>query len=65
MIIHGVQDQEVGIHHGKELHDAVPEEFRTPPWWVPDRGHNDITDGRTKLLEYIERVKSFLNRLDE
>lgn len=65
MIIHGAQDQEVGIHHGKELFQAVPEEFRRPPWWVPDRGHNDITDGRSKLVEYIERLKSFFNGLDD
>jgi len=65
MIIHGVQDQEVGIHHGKELYEAVPEELRRSPWWVADRGHNDITDGRAKLVEYIERLKSFFNGLDD
>merc|ERR550539_2350759 len=49
MIIHGVLDQEVHISHGKALHDAVPENYQRNPWWVRDRGHNDITEGRAKL----------------
>jgi len=65
MIIHGMMDVEVPFSHGKSLHDAVPEEFRRSPWWVKDRGHNDITEGRAKLLEYIHRLKTFFQGLDE
>jgi len=64
MIIHGARDEEVNISHGQSLHEAVPEDLRREPWWVPDRGHNDITDGRTKMVEYIERLRLFLNSLD-
>mmetsp|Transcript_27053 Transcript_27053/g.56651 ORF Transcript_27053/g.56651 Transcript_27053/m.56651 type:complete len:389 (+) Transcript_27053:269-1435(+) len=65
MVIHGVLDQEVDISHGRDMHEAVPEEFRRDPWWVPDRGHNDITEGRGKLAEYLQRLRAFLRGLDE
>ena len=64
MVIHGCLDQEVDISHGKQMHDAVPSEFQRDPWWVPDRGHNDITEGRGKLAEYIQRLRSFVQSLD-
>lgn len=64
MVIHGVLDEEVHFSHGKGLHDAVPDECKRNPWWVRDRGHNDITDGRPKLIEYIQRLKSFLESLE-
>jgi len=64
MIIHGVLDEEVHISHGRALHDAVPENQKRNPWWVSDRGHNDITEGRVKLIEYIQRLKGFFESLD-
>lgn len=64
MIIHGELDEEVPITHGKSLYDAVRESCRRPPWWVPGRGHNDITDGRNNLIEYINRVTRFMDSLD-
>ncbi len=64
MVIHGALDEEVHISHGKALHDAVPENLRRSPWWVRDRGHNDITDGRAKLIEYVQRLKSFFESLE-
>ncbi len=64
MIIHGVLDEEVHISHGKALHDAVPEQYQRNPWWVRDRGHNDITEGRSKLIEYVQRLKGFLDSLE-
>lgn len=64
MIIHGMLDEEVNFSHGKSLYEAVPEDLRRTPWWVKDRGHNDITDGRTKLLEYIQRLKGFFDSLE-
>jgi abhydrolase domain-containing protein 17 len=64
MIIHGRLDQEVDMNHGIDMHKAVPTPHRRPPWWVPDRGHNDITEGRGKLAEYIRRLRQFLDSLD-
>ena len=63
MIIHGVLDEEVDISHGQELHRAVPSNFQRDPWWVSDRGHNDITDGPGKLAEYVRRIRGFLSSL--
>jgi fermentation-respiration switch protein FrsA (DUF1100 family) len=65
MLIHGQLDQEVDISHGLDLHRAVPSQFQRHPWWVKDRGHNDITEGPGKLAEYIRRVRSFMNCLEE
>ena len=63
MIIHGMMDEEVGFHHGQALHEAVPEKFKRDPWWVQDRGHNDITEGRAKVLQYIQKLKLFFESL--
>jgi abhydrolase domain-containing protein 17 len=63
MVIHGKLDEEVSLSHGKSLHEAVPEEYKRDPWWVPDRGHNDITEGPGKLAAYIEKLRSFLTTL--
>ena len=63
MILHGRLDQEVPIQHGMDLHQAVPARLRREPWWVPDRGHNDLTEGPGKLAEYIRRLRVFLNGL--
>lgn len=65
MIIHGRLDQEVEMSHGLDLHRAVARELQREPWWVPDRGHNDITDGPGKLAEYVRRVRRFLISLDD
>ncbi|CAM9755912.1 unnamed protein product, partial [Sphacelaria rigidula] len=50
--------------HGKGIYEAVPEELRRRPWWVRDRGHNDICDGRRHLREYYSRLKGFLKDLE-
>jgi hypothetical protein len=63
MVLHGCLDQEVDVSHGQVLHDAVPERYQRPPWWVPDRGHNDLTDGPGRLAEYIRRLRTFLDHL--
>lgn len=63
MIIHGVLDEEVDISHGQDLQRAVPTNLQRDPWWVADRGHNDITDGPGKLAEYVRRVRTFLNSI--
>lgn len=64
MIIHGKLDEEVNVSHGVSLHQAVPDEFKRDPWWVTDRGHNDITEGPGKLAAYIEKLRGFLGSLD-
>ena len=64
-IIHGELDEEVDISHGKALYNAVPEDCRYTPWWVPDRGHNDITEGRSKVKEYLEKMKAFIQCLND
>lgn len=63
-IIHGRLDQEVDISHGQEMYHAIPSQYKREPWWVRDRGHNDITDGPGKLGEYIRRLRQFLLSLD-
>lgn len=65
MIIHGKMDEEVTCSHGEDLYNATPEELRRDPWWVPDRGHNDITEGQGKMAEYIRRLRAYLNSLEE
>jgi len=63
-IIHGVQDEEVDISHGHSLYEAVDPIFKRDHWWVPDRGHNDITEGPGKMAEYIRRLRAFIQSLD-
>lgn len=63
-IIHGKQDEEVSFQHGVALQMAVREDCRTDPWWVPDKGHNDIVDG-PGIVEYIQRLNRFVRSLDD
>lgn len=46
------------------LQAAVPEDCRTDPWWVPDKGHNDIVDG-PNIVEYIQRLNRFVRSLSD
>jgi len=64
MVIHGQLDAEVDVAHGVALHNAVKPDCRRDPWWVPDRGHNDITDGPGKMSEYVRRLKAYLSQLE-
>ena len=64
MVIHGKLDEEVSVSHGKAMHNAVPVHLRREPWWVPDRGHNDITEGPGKMAEYLRKLRMFLMSLD-
>ena len=56
-VIHGEEDSEVRVFHGKQLYEAVPPEFQTEPWWVPERGHNDLLQNNEK--EFFARLKRF------
>ncbi len=64
MVIHGRLDEEVDGSHGVAMHQAVPNHLKRDPCWVPDRGHNDITEGPGKLAEFIGRLRAFLVTLD-
>ena len=57
-IIHGDADQEVTVSHGLGLQEKVPEAHKTPPWWVRDRGHNDIL--RDNEEEFFKRMMAYL-----
>ncbi len=62
-IIHGKKDQEVAFEHGVALQAAVPDECKTDPWWVGNKGHNDVIDGNN-IVEYIQRLNRFVRHLD-
>ncbi|KAL7445690.1 hypothetical protein ACHAXH_009089 [Discostella pseudostelligera] len=62
-IIHGKKDQEVAFEHGLALQAAVPEEYKTDPWWVSNKGHNDVVDGNN-IVDYIQRLNRFVRHLD-
>lgn len=62
-ILHGIKDEEVDIRHSLALQEAVPEDYKSEPWWVPNRGHNDITEGSAGMANYIAKVNEFLDTL--
>jgi len=57
-IIHGLEDLEVPVNHGKTLYDTVPDKFKYQPWYVPNRGHNNVIIGNER--EYFRRLTDFL-----
>ena len=63
-IIHGKKDVEVAVEHGVALQAAVPDDCKTEPWWVPEKGHNDIVDG-PGVVQYIQRLNRFVRSLDD
>ena len=53
-VIHGEADTKLELHHGKDC-EKVPERHRTQPWWVPNRGHNDVLlDNEEEFFENEE-----------
>ena len=64
-VIHGVADEEVHWSHGLGLYEALMPENKSDPWWVPDRGHNDICEDPSSRAEYYERMRGFLKQLEE
>ena len=63
-IIHGKKDVEVPMEHGMALQANVPDDCKRDPWWVEDRGHNDICDGGEMMREYVRRWEIFVKSLD-
>lgn len=41
-IVHGTQDEVVPFWHGQELFLALPQAWRSKPFWVEGAGHNNI-----------------------
>eukprot|EP00922_Rhytidocystis_sp_ex-Travisia-forbesii_P055164 GHVS01081698.1.p1 GENE.GHVS01081698.1~~GHVS01081698.1.p1 ORF type:complete len:465 (-),score=35.47 GHVS01081698.1:761-2155(-) len=59
LVLHGTEDEEVRLEHGKALHEAAPNAVE--PWWVSGAGHNDIEvhwrhEYFSKLQEFIMTV---------
>ena len=60
-VIHGDRDMEVPVNHGISLQDRVPFQYRTEPYFVPNKGHNDILMGNEdaffqRLNKYFDTV---------
>ncbi|OQS07431.1 hypothetical protein THRCLA_00542 [Thraustotheca clavata] len=60
LIIHGDKDVEINISHGKGLYEALPENCKVQPYWVPNRGHNDIGESHECRAEYMARLREYL-----
>ena len=59
MVIHGLEDEEIGVDHGIQLSNAANARWEgVQHWWVKDRGHNDVTENN--MVEYIHKLSSFL-----
>lgn len=58
LVIHGEDDEEVTVNHGKSIQNNVPEQFRTTPLYVRGAGHNDIVESFP--VQYYRRMKDFL-----
>ena len=62
-VVHGEADGIVPVWHGRAVSNAVPEDERYPPLFVPGAGHNDVE----KVLEdttgrvFEECVEAFYN----
>ena len=60
-IIHGEEDEEVPVHHGKQLYNLVQEKYKYPPYFVEDRGHNDIWyENEEEILQQLTKFLVFL-----
>jgi pimeloyl-ACP methyl ester carboxylesterase len=57
-VIHGEDDVEVSMDHGRGLYNKLPDIYQTEPWWVPRRGHNNVLQGNER--EYFRRLNKFI-----
>ncbi|CAH8463249.1 unnamed protein product [Heterobilharzia americana] len=55
LIIHGTDDEIIGIDHGKELYSRLT--YPLEPAWIEGAGHNDIE----LFSEYASRLDRFFN----
>lgn len=56
LIIHGTDDEVVGIDHGRRLYSRL--KYPLKPLWVEGAGHNDIE----LFHEYVERLDKFFKQ---
>jgi len=61
--LHGKKDEEIDISHSMEMYHRVPDEYKYQPWWVPNRGHNDIHQGVAGMTEYLIKINQYLDSL--
>lgn len=54
-----MEDPVVPFEHGRYLHEAVPDEFKTEPFWVQGMGHNHYS--RQVGCELMDRLNKFLD----
>lgn len=67
-IVHGVEDQEIAVAHGRVLAEAAPNSFK--PWFVQGAGHNNIeVDFRQqyfmRLTTFVRHIEATTNEVDE
>jgi abhydrolase domain-containing protein 17 len=60
-VLHGMKDGEVPINHGRGIWDNCPIDLRHEPWWVKDRGHNDVLENNDE--EYYFRLGNFMSTI--
>ena len=41
----------------------VPTQYQYDPWWVPDRGHNDVLQHNEK--EFLKKLRGFRDHVTE
>lgn len=56
-IVHGEDDEVVPISHGQDLYEAIPDKYKVDPFWVKDRGHNDIEH---EDMIFLTKIGKFL-----
>jgi len=54
-VMHGTADDIVPFENGKAIHEACKNAIE--PYWVPNRGHNDMPEN-----ECLRRTREFINR---
>ncbi|GBG34870.1 Protein ABHD17C [Hondaea fermentalgiana] len=61
LVVHGEDDDQVGVHHGKDLANKVPAD-RRHTLWIAGAGHNDIVERYPQV--YYPAVGRFLQSID-
>lgn len=60
-IVHGTQDEVVPFWHGEDLFLAVPQEWRSKPFWVHGAGHNNIEAMLRPSGAFVAKLIEFLD----
>jgi len=59
LLIHGKRDKIVPYRHSEQLYVAFREEYRTPPLFLKDMGHNHVSAPLRVL--FLRKVKKFID----